>query len=190
MPFAKSLTASALALLLFTVGCAPNTQQQGMTGTRNMGPDGDRTGLHASLYKNSAPGNNVRSSAGPDTGVGYASLSADTLRPFGAGDGTRVYVDRNVLAQAAAKVALSVPGVRHATVAVTDRHVMVGVTLNTPRPSEALNQVKKGVQSITPRYYRVSVTTDEAAVQRDADRSTSAGRTPANLLPGRNVDRP
>lgn len=190
MPFTRSLATSALALLLFTVGCAPTNQQQGMTGTRNIGPEGDCTGLYASLYKNSATGNPVRSSASPDTSIGYASLSANALRPFGTGDGTRVYVDRNVLAQAAAKVALSVPGVRHATVTVTDRHVMVGVTLNTPRPSETLNQVKKGVQSITPRYYRVSVTTDEAAVQRDADRSTSAGRTPANLMPGRNVDRP
>lgn len=184
MPVAKPLVASALALFLLTVGCAPNGQQQGMTNTRDVGPNGDRVGTYGSMYKNGMTGDGFRTYAGSD-GVGYASLSQATLRQFGAGGGTRVYVDRNVLAQAAAEVAVSVPGVRHATVAVTDRRVVVGITLNTTRPAEALNQVKRGVQSIVPRYYRVSVSADEAAVQRMASRIDTGNRT----APVRNLDR-
>ncbi|HEY8343421.1 MAG TPA: YhcN/YlaJ family sporulation lipoprotein [Calditerricola sp.] len=188
MPVAKPLVTSALALFLFTVGCAPNGQQQGLTTTRDTRPNGDGVGAYGSMYKNDLNGDGFRTYAVPDTVVGYASLSPDALRSFGGS--TRVYVDRNVLAQAAAKVALSVPGVRHATVAVTDRRIMVGVTLNTSRPAEALNQVKKGVQSIAPGYYRISVSADEDAVRRYADQAASAGRTPTNMLPGRTFDRP
>ncbi|WP_172673633.1 YhcN/YlaJ family sporulation lipoprotein, partial [Calditerricola satsumensis] len=52
-------------------------------------------------------------------------------------------------------------------------------------PAEALNQVKRGVQSIVPRYYRVSVSADEAAVQRMASRIDTGNRT----APVRNLDR-
>ncbi|BCU80869.1 hypothetical protein JIR001_06520 [Polycladomyces abyssicola] len=75
--------------------------------------------------------------------------------------GPSVYVDRTILARHIAHLETVLPNVKAASVLVTDNHVFVGVQTKTGRlDRKTLHDAWRTAASVTPRYFRIHVTSD------------------------------
>jgi hypothetical protein len=80
-----------------------------------------------------------------------------------------VYVDREMLASAIAKVAKQMPGIEDVTSLVTDNQAFVGCDTSGLRPADAqkaLEKVQKGCENVCPRYYKVYTTNDKKIITK------------------------
>jgi len=80
-----------------------------------------------------------------------------------------VYVDRQMLASAVARVAKQVPGVKRTTVLTTDNQIFVGCDtfgLSPANAQKTLEKVQKGCENVSPRYYKVYTTNDQNVITK------------------------
>ncbi|AMA71974.1 MULTISPECIES: YhcN/YlaJ family sporulation lipoprotein [Aneurinibacillus] len=109
-------------------------------------------------------GMGVQNYNAPNGNTLYQGIQAnyDTATP-------NVYVDRQMLASAVAKVAKQIPGVKRATVLTTDNQIFVGCDTSGLSPSAAqtiLEKVQKGCENVSPRYYKVYTTNDQNTIDK------------------------
>ncbi len=154
-------------------GMASNNN--GFRGMRDFNIFGDGNGNRnntyygpLSVYRNRGMGtlgaNNV-------SNIGYANISSSNLRSNAV---NQVYVDRDALARAVGNVTASVPGVRAATVLVTDEEIFVGLNSRGTNTQDAKSKARMNAMSVSPRYYRVYVTDNQQMI---AEMSRIASRT-------------
>ncbi|WP_054951359.1 YhcN/YlaJ family sporulation lipoprotein [Numidum massiliense] len=111
--------------------------------------------------------------------VGFSSFTPDDFRTR---DGVRVtasnlQVNRNALANQIGYLVTTYPQVRKSTVLVTDDRVFVGIDdIGKKLDAATVEKVRKSALAITPRYYRVHVTTDKQLHKQ----MTKIGRKLAN----------
>ncbi|QOS97773.1 YhcN/YlaJ family sporulation lipoprotein [Brevibacterium sp. JNUCC-42] len=90
--------------------------------------------------------------------TGYAVVQRNQLRGYE--KTSRVYIDRDALAQSVGQVVSSVPGIENATVLVTDEEIFVGVKVSDKDTRSATVKARNSALSIAPRYYKVYLTND------------------------------
>ncbi|SEN56519.1 Sporulation lipoprotein YhcN/YlaJ (Spore_YhcN_YlaJ) [Lihuaxuella thermophila] len=94
--------------------------------------------------------------------IGYFKYIPENYKTGdGRAAGPNVFVDRSLLARHIAQMVTVLPNVKEATALVTDDHVFVGVnTKNGKMDTKTVKEAKRTAESITPRYFKVHVTTD------------------------------
>lgn len=81
--------------------------------------------------------------------------------------GPDVYIDRNVLARQISFLTTKLPEVEDTTVVVTDDHVFIGLQGKKGSVSDKTKyEAKRTALSLTPRYYKILVTSDSKMKQR------------------------
>lgn len=93
------------------------------------------------------------------TSFGYVTYSKQDMHAQQAGS---FFVDRNVLARTVGTVVNSIPEVQNSSVLVTDEDIFVGV--KGVKDVSTLNKVKLSAWSVSPRYYKVYVTSDAKTI--------------------------
>ena len=114
-----------------------------------------RTYKNNSIYKEGAGETGILSRDGISR-FGYAEYSKEDLSPQQA---STYYVDRNVLARSIGSVVTAIPEVEKSYVLVTDEDLFVGVPGITD--PAALNKVKLSAWAMAPRWYKISVSSDQ-----------------------------
>lgn len=128
-----------------------------------------------SVYRNRGMGtlgaNNV-------SNIGYAHISSSNLRSNAV---NQVYVDRDALARAIGNVTASIPGVKTATVLVTDEEVFVGLLSRGTDRQAAKNKARMSAMSVTPRYYKVYVTDNQQMISEMSRIASRTSNVNANI---------
>jgi hypothetical protein len=146
-------TSIIVAMLALTaVGCAPAQEQGTMespwnaTGMQSTNPSAYQQN---SIYKE---GQKLRN-------YGYVEYNKRDMSSQQAGT---FYVDRDVLARSVATVVTSTPGVEDAQVLVTDEDLYIGIP--GVEDTATLNRVMLSAWSITPRWFKISITDDHQTI--------------------------
>jgi hypothetical protein len=94
--------------------------------------------------------------------IGYFKYRPQHYRNNGRAEGPDVFIDRPLLARHIAHLVTFLPNVKEATALVTDDHVFLGVsTKNGRMDPKTMREAKRTAESVTPRYYKVHVTSDK-----------------------------
>lgn len=107
--------------------------------------------------------------------TGYAVVHRNQLRGYE--KTSRVYIDRDALAQAVGQVVCSVPGIDNATVLVTDEEIFVGVKTSDKDDRSATVKARNSALSIAPRYYKVYLTDDPNMTKELSHVANSSAKT-------------
>jgi hypothetical protein len=112
---------------------------------------------------------NEEARGGGQNEIGYFKYNPQNYDEKSAGK-TDVFVDRPLLARHIAEMVTNLPNVKDATALVTDDRVFIGVnTKNGKVDPKTVKEAKRTAESLTPRYYRVHVTSDKNLNEKIAD---------------------
>lgn len=112
--------------------------------------------------RNDSINGNEEARGGGQNEIGYFKYNPQNYANKTAGE-TDVFVDRPLLARHIAEMVTNLPNVKDATALVTDDHVFIGVnTKNGKVDQKTAKEAKRTAESLTPRYYRVHVTSDKS----------------------------
>lgn len=169
-------------------------------GTGNIGTD--TTGINRySTYGNTNNGNTLRNQGmgaykysiyKPNNGssnsnvqpqVGYARVGEGTGMTAKGNNGAlntgqNVYVDRQMLANALAGVAKTIPEVKNVTVLTTDNQAIIGCDtkgLNANQVKAVLQKVQNQTSNICPRYYKVTTSDNQNVINKMQRNAGSLG---------------
>lgn len=173
----------------FTNGNRPyNAYSDGQMGSNYSYNSGMRG---HSIYQNGGNrfGMGTMSTSMPQLGYAQSakSTTGHTAGVRNTNNSHQIYVDREALAQAISDVTSSCPGVQRSTVLVTDREVLVGLKTDGKNAREAKKQARMNAMSISPRYYKVHVTDNDAHIK---EMSQLASRSSNFSIAGSNVNNP
>lgn len=111
--------------------------------------------------RNDSINGNEEARGGGQNEIGYFKYNPQNYNNRTAGE-TDVFVDRPLLARHIAEMVTNLPNVKDATTLVTDDHVFVGVTTKNGKVDQkTAKEAKRTAESLTPRYYKVHVTSDK-----------------------------
>ncbi|AUS07902.1 hypothetical protein C1X05_03055 [Laceyella sacchari] len=161
-----------LACLLFIPACAKNNgNQQGM-GNENAGGGALNISTPEPLYREEGQETRIgrvrndtitgeeNAGGGGQNEVGYFRYNPEHYHNK-AGATTSVFIDRDLLARHISELVAYLPNVKTATTLVTDDHVFVGIsTKNGKMDRKTVKEARRTAESVTPRYYRVHITTN------------------------------
>jgi hypothetical protein len=112
---------------------------------------------------------NEEARGGGQNEIGYFKYTPQNYDEKSAGK-TDVFVDRPLLARHIAEMVTNLPNVKEATALVTDDRVFIGVnTKNGKVDPKTVKEAKRTAESLTPRYYRVHVTSDKNLNEKITD---------------------
>lgn len=107
----------------------------------------------------------IRSNMGVTSRIGFVQVERNMLLS-NPDQMANSYVDREALAQSVGNVSASVPGVNTATVLVTDREILVGITPAGGDVKATKAKVRMNAMSVSPRWYKVYVTENQQTINQ------------------------
>jgi len=158
------IISSLLALILSA--CSPDNQQGGgregvQTNYEPMYRDHDND-TRIGYVRNDQINGDEAARGGGQNEIGYFRYRPENYANEGRAAGPDVFIDRTLLARHIAQLVTVLPNVQEATALVTDDHVFVGVaTKNKKLDPKTVKEARRTAESVTPRYYRIHVTTDK-----------------------------
>lgn len=153
-------------ILLITSACGGNQQGGGRQGAQtNVEPlyREQNNDTRIGMVRNDQINGDESARGGGQNEIGYFRYNPDHyINQKGRAAGPDVFVDRTVLARHIAQLVTVLPNVKEATALVTDDHVFIGVaTKNNKLDAKTVKEARRTAESVTPRYYRIHVTTDK-----------------------------
>lgn len=152
-------------ILLFMTACA--SQQTGNRQGTQMNYEPlyreQNNDTRMGLVRNDQINGEETARGGGQNEIGYFHYNPQNyVNQNGRPPGPNVFVDRTVLARHIAQLVTFLPNVKEATALVTDDHVFIGVTTkNNKLDAKTIKEARRTAESVTPRYFRVHVTTDK-----------------------------
>jgi hypothetical protein len=157
----RLVTLVAAAILLITAACSPGGKQQGMGGTNEPLYREHHNDTRFGAVRNDTINGMESAYGGGQNEIGYFKYKPENYRTNGHAAGPDVFVDRPLLAKHIAQLVTVLPNVKEATALVTDDHVFLGIkTKNGRMDPKTVKEAKRTAESVTPRYYKVHVTSD------------------------------
>lgn len=150
------------AILFSLVACAGNAGQREEMGGVSEPLYRNNTDTRIGYVRNDIINGEESAEGGGQNEIGYFRYNPANYRTAnGRAPGPDVFIDRSLLAQHIAQLVTVLPNVKEATALVTDDHIFVGVSAkNGKLDGKTMKEVKRTAESVTPRYYKVHVTSD------------------------------
>ncbi|WP_164491606.1 YhcN/YlaJ family sporulation lipoprotein [Staphylospora marina] len=158
----------AAALLFLSPACSPRDKQQGMNGTYEPLYREHHNDTRYGAVRNDSINGMESAYGGGQNEIGYFRYRPENyITKNGRNAGPDVFIDRPLLARHIAQLVTVLPNVTQATALVTDDHVFLGIrTKNGKMDRKTVDAAKRTAESVTPRYFKVHVTTDRTLEER------------------------
>lgn len=174
----KALPIAGLAMiLLIAAACSPAPRPGTFyDGQNNVINQQQRSNWYISNQKSDSYGNRLGPRPALDQagrgqnkiGFIHYTKASDAQTNNRSMKGPEMYIDRRALANYIGSLATAYPQITDAMVLVTDDYVFIGVndTAGDGLDEKTANEMRRAALSVTPRYYKVKVTSDDDLRQR------------------------